>query len=136
MLLASHQLPNSHKKSEIVIPVPKKNPYSSHFPLMDLTSWIYHSVSKQFQAITEIGFATAQSKSKEIRLQKKKSKVEKQKERRNAEKKIIFNTEKTRKNTKVVRLIYCTVLYALCYQGTQALDKQSASLFVIREHKQ
>ena len=77
---ASCQLHNSHKKSEIVIPIPKENPNSSRFPLMDLTNPIYHSVNQQFQAITGIDFATAQSKSKEIGLQKKKSKVEKQKE--------------------------------------------------------
>ena len=124
MLPTSHQLQNSHKKSEIVIPIPKENPNSSHFPLMDLTNRIYHSVNEQFQAITGIDFATAQSKSKEIGLQKKKSKVEKQKERRHAARKIIFNNEKTRNNTKVIRLIYCTVLYALCYQRTQAIDKQ------------
>ena len=124
MFPASRQFQNSHKKSEIVIPIPKENPNSSHFPLMDLTNRIYHSVKEQFQAITGIGFATSQSKSKEIGLQKKKSKVEKQKEPRHAARKIIFNIEKTRNNTKVIRLTYCTVLYTLCYQRTQAIDKQ------------
>ena len=124
MLPASRQLHNSHKKSEIVIPIPKENPNSSRFPLMDLTNRIYHSVNEQFQAITGIDFATAQSKSKEIGLQKKKSKVEKQKERRHAARKIIFNIEKTRNNTKVIRLTYCTVLCTLCYQRTQTIDKQ------------
>ena len=124
MLPASRQLHNSHKKSEIVIPIPKENPNSSRFPLMDLTNRIYHSVNEQFQAITGIDLATAQSKSKEIGLQKKKSKVEKQKERRHAARKIIFNIEKTRNNTKVIRLTYCTVLCTLCYQRTQTIDKQ------------
>ena len=124
MLPASRQLHNSHKKSKIVIPIPKENPNSSRFPLMDLTNRIYHSVNEQFQAITGIDFATAQSKSKEIGLQKKKSKVEKQKERRHAARKIIFNIEKTRNNTKVIRLTYCTVLCTLCYQRTQTIDKQ------------
>ena len=80
MLPASRQLQNSHKKSEIVIPIPKENPNSSRFPLMDLTNRIYHSVNEQCQAITGIDFAIAQSKSKETGLQKKKSKVEKRKE--------------------------------------------------------
>ena len=110
MLPTSRQLQNSHKKSEIIIPIPKENPSSSHFPLMDLTNLIYHSVNQQFQAITGIDFATAESKSKKIGLQRKKSKVEKQMERRHAAIKIIFNVEKTRNNTKVIRLIYCTVL--------------------------
>ena len=69
MLPASCQLQNSHKKSEIVIRIPKENPNSSHFPLMDLTNRIYHSFNKQ--AITETDFATAQSKSEEIGLQRK-----------------------------------------------------------------
>ena len=124
MLPASGQLQNSRKKSENVIPVPKENPNSSYFPLMDLTNRIYHSVREQFQAVTGIDFATAQSKTKEIGLQKKKSKVQKQKERRHAARKIIFNTEKTQNNSKIIRLIYCTVLYALCYERTQAIDKQ------------
>ena len=124
MLPASRQRHNSHKKSEIVIPIPKENPNSSHFPLMDLTNQIYHSVNQQLQAITGIDFATAQSKSKEIGLQKKKSKVEKQKEGRHAARKIIFNIERTRNNTKVIRLTYCTVLCTLCYQRTQTIDKQ------------
>ena len=82
MLPASRQLQNSHKKSEIVIPIAKENPNSSHFLLMDLTNRIYNSVKEQFQAITEIeiDFATAQSKSKEIGLQKKKPKKNKRKE--------------------------------------------------------
>ena len=124
VLSASRALQNPHKKSEIVIPIPKENPNSSHFPLMGLTNRIYHSVNEQFQAITGIDFATAQSKSKEIGLQKKKSKVGKQKERRHTARKTIFNIEKIRNNTKVVRVIYCTALYALCYQKTQAIDKQ------------
>ena len=111
MLPASFPLQNSHKKSEIVISIPEENPNSSHFPLMDLTNRIYHSVNEQFQAITGIDFARTQSKSKEIALQKKKSKVKKQKERRHAARKIIFNIEKTRNNTKVIKLTYCTVLY-------------------------
>ena len=71
MLPTSRQLQNSHKKSEIIIPIPKENPSSSHFPLMDLTNWIYHSVNEQFQTITVIDFATAQSKSKEFWFTKK-----------------------------------------------------------------
>ena len=59
---------NSHKKSETVIPIPKENPNSSRFSLMDLTNRFYHSVNKQFQAFTGIDFATAQSKRKEIGL--------------------------------------------------------------------
>ena len=124
MLPASRQLQNSHKKSEIVIPVPKENRSSSRFLLMDLTNQIYHSVNEQFQAITGIDFATAQSKSKEIDLQKKKSEVQKQKERRHAARKILFNIEKTRNNTKIIRLTYCTILYPLCYQRTQTIDKE------------
>ena len=120
MLPSSLQFQNSHKKSEIVIPVPKENPNSSRFPLMDLTNRIYHSVNEQFQAITGIDFAAAQCKSKKIGLQKKKSKVEKRKERRHAARKIIFIIENTRNNTKVIRLTYCAEL----------------TLFVIREHKQ
>ena len=50
----------TQKKSEIVIP--KENPNSSHFPSIDLTNWIYHSVNEQFQPITGTIFATAQSK--------------------------------------------------------------------------
>ena len=88
MLPASRQLQNSHKKSEIVIPIAKENRNSSRFLLMDLTNRMYHSINEQFQAITGIDFATAQSKSKEIDLQKKKSKVEKQNERRHAARKI------------------------------------------------
>ena len=117
-------LPTSHKKSEIVIPIPKESPSLSRFPLMDLANWIYDSVNEQFQAITGIDFATAQSKCKEIGLQKKKSKAEKQKERRNTARKIIFNIEKNRNNTKVIWLIYCTVLYTFCYLKTQAIEKQ------------
>ena len=126
MLPASRQLQNSHKKSEIVIPIAKENPNSSHFPLMDLTNRIYNSVKEQFQAITEIeiDFATAQSKSKEIGLQKKKPKVEKQEERGHTTRKILFNIEKTRNNIKIIWLTCCTVLYTLCYQRTQAIDKQ------------
>ena len=116
----------THNKSEIVIPIPKEKPISSHFPLMDLTNRIYHSVNEQFQAITEIDFATAQSKSAEIGSQKKKSKVENQKERRHAARKIIINIKKARNNNKVIRLTYCTVLYALCYQRTNAINKQEA----------
>ena len=59
MLPASRQLQNSHKKSEIVISIPKENPNSSCFLLMDLTNRIYHSVNEQYQAITGIDFATA-----------------------------------------------------------------------------
>ena len=101
----------TQKISEIVISIPIENPNSSHFPLMDLTNRIYHSVNEQFQAITGIDFARTQSKSKEIDLEKKKSKVKKQKERRQAARKIIFNIERTRNNTKVIKLTYCTVLY-------------------------
>ena len=90
---------------------------------MDLTNRIYHLVNEHFQPITGIDFTTAQSKSKETDLQKKKSKVEKQKERRHTARKITFNVEKIRNNTKVIRLIYCTALYGLCYQRTQAIDK-------------
>ena len=32
--------------------------------------------------------------------------------------------KKPEKNTKVIRFTFCTVLYALCYQRTQAIDKQ------------
>ena len=51
---------------------------------MDLTNQIYNSVNEQFQVIAGIyhNFPKAQSKSKEFTLQRKKSKVEKQKERR------------------------------------------------------
>ena len=59
MLPASRQLQNSHKRSEIVIQIPKEIPNSSHFPLMDLTNRIYHSANKLFQAITGIDFTTA-----------------------------------------------------------------------------
>ena len=59
-------LQNSHKKSEIVIPVPKENPNLSRFPVMDLTNRIDHSVNEQFQAITGIDFATVKSKSMKI----------------------------------------------------------------------
>ena len=126
MLPASLQLQNSHKKSEIVISVPKENPNSSRFPLMDLTNRIYHSVNEQFQAITGIDFAAAQCKSKKIGLQKKKSKVKKQKERRHAARKIILIIENTRNNTKVIRLTYCAELYTLYYQRTQTIDKKEA----------
>ena len=47
MLPASRQLQNSHKRSEIVIQIPKEIPNSSHFPLMDLTNRIYQSISRQ-----------------------------------------------------------------------------------------
>ena len=79
---------------------------------MDLTNQIYNSVNKQFQAIAEIyhNFPKAQSKSKEFTLQRKKSKVEKQKERRQAVRKTIFSIEKTRNNTKVIKLTYLTFL--------------------------
>ena len=47
MLPSSRQLQNSHKRSEIVIQIPKEIPNSSHFPLMDLTNRIYQSISRQ-----------------------------------------------------------------------------------------
>ena len=105
---------------------------------MGLTNRIYHSVNEQFQTITGIDFATTQSKSKEIGLQKKKSRVEKQKERRHAVRKIIFNIENTRNNKEVIRLIYCTVLSGLCYQRTQAIgllirNRHQMSLLVSNE---
>ena len=76
MLPTSRQLQNSRKKSEIVIPIPKENSNpSSHFPLMDLTNRIFHSVNEQYQAITGIDLATVQSISKEIGLQKRSQKL-------------------------------------------------------------
>ena len=61
------------------------------------------------------------SKCKEIGLQKKKLKIEKQKERRHAARKIIFNIEKTRKKTP---------------KSSGSHFVQYCMLFVIREHKQ
>ena len=59
MLPSSRQLQNSHKRSEIVIQIPKEIPNSSNFHLMNLTSRIYYSATKLFRAITGIDFATA-----------------------------------------------------------------------------
>ena len=59
MLPALRQLRNSHKRSEIVIQIPKEIPNSSNFHLMNLTSRIYYSATKLFRAITGIDFATA-----------------------------------------------------------------------------
>ena len=73
LLPASRQLLNAQRKSEIIIPIPKVNPGSSRFPLMDLTNHLYNSVNEQFQSITAIDFATALSKSKEINVEKLKS---------------------------------------------------------------
>ena len=70
LLPASCQLLNAQRESEIIIPIPKVNLVSSCFPLMDLTNQLYHSVNRQFQSITGIDFATAQSKPKEINVKK------------------------------------------------------------------
>ena len=102
LLPASRQLVNAQRKSEIIIPIPKVNPGSSRFPLMDLTNQLYNSVNEQFQSITGIDFATALSKSKEINVKKQKSKVEKQKIRRQTARKIIFDIQKAKSNTKVI----------------------------------
>ena len=100
---ASRQLLNAQRKSEIIIPIPKVNPGFSRLPLMDLTNHLYNSVNEQFQSITGIDFATALSKSKEINVKKQKSKVEKQKIRRQTARKILFDIQKAKSNTKVVR---------------------------------
>ena len=81
-------------------------------------------VNEQFHTIPGINFVTVQSKSSDIGLQKEKSKNEKQKERWHTARKTIFNIEKTRNNTKVIRLTYCTVLYVLRYKRIQTTDKQ------------
>ena len=106
LLPASRQLLNAQRKSEIIIPIPKVNPGSSRFPLMDLTNQLYHSENEQFQSITGIDFATAQSKSKEINVKKQKSKAEKQKIRRQIARKILFDIQKAKSNTKVIRYTY------------------------------
>ena len=59
MLPSSRQLQNSHKRSEIVIQIPKEIPNSSNFHLMNLANRVYHSANKLFRAITGIDFATA-----------------------------------------------------------------------------
>ena len=73
---------------------------------MDLTNQLYHSENEQFQSITGIDFATAQSKSKEINVKKQKSKAEKQKIRRQIARKILFDIQKAKSNTKVIRYTY------------------------------
>ena len=72
---------------------------------MDLTNLLYHSVNGQFQSITGIDFAAAQSKSKEINVKKQKSKTDKQKIRQTA-RKILFNIQKAKSNTKAIRYTY------------------------------
>ena len=102
---ASRQLLNTQQKSEVVIPIPKVNPVSSRFSLMDLTNQLYRSVNEQFQSINRTDFATAQSKSKETSV-KKAEKAEKQKIRRQSARKILFDIQKAKSNTKVIRYIY------------------------------
>ena len=58
LLPASCQLLDAQRKSEIIITIPKVNPGSSDFPLMDLINQFYHSVNEQYQYITGIDFAT------------------------------------------------------------------------------
>ena len=63
-------------------------------------------MNEQFQSITGIDFTTAQPKSKEINVKKQKPKAEEQKIRRQTARKILFDIQEAKSNTKVIRYTY------------------------------
>lgn len=110
LLPSSRQLKGTKQKNVINVVLPDVNPNRSKFPLKDITKQVFESVNIQFQSLTGVDFATAQSENTSIGLTKTLSKVEKQKKKRHVEKKLISGIENEYAKTAVLRYTHKTRL--------------------------